>query len=349
MIYRVMLDGTSIYDEGKDLALISPSVEMELNTAGKFEFTMPSNHSFIDMPKMLTSDVEVYEDNTLIWFGRPLDISKDFFNRKKIYCEGALAYFNDSIQRPAEYNEISIKTFFTQLISNHNGQVPANRRFTVGNITIPEEFVYRKLDYETTFDAIQTMCLNAEGGYIFTRRENGVNYVDWLKDMPYVGDQPVQFALNILDLNQIMSGADIKTSVIPLGAETDGVRLTVISVNGDDYVDSDAVATYGRITTVEEFSDITSAAELLTAGRKWLVDQQFDPLSIEIDAAELHYITNSYTPFRVGQTIHCTSTPHLIDRDFPLVKITLNLDTAKKKITIGSLPRRQLTEIYKKS
>lgn len=352
MIYQVKYDGLSIFDIGVDMMLSSPSLQIELNTAGSFEFIMPPTHQYYNVPKLLTSDVEVVENGVVIWTGRPVEIKTDFFKRKRVYCEGALAYFNDSIQRPAEYDSISISTFFRTLIANHNSQVAANRRFIVGNIGITEKNVYRKLDYESTFDALRTMCIEAEGGYFFIRRESGVNYIDWYgSNMPDSNSQPIQYALNLTDLSSVLSGSEIRTAAIPLGkADSNGNKLTVTDVNGGkDYVAVDAAATYGLITTVVEFSNIENKTALLEAGKKWLINDQFDPLSIEVDAADLHYINSKYDkPFRVGQTVHCTSNPHLIDKDFPLIKISLSLDTAIKKITIGTPQKTKLTEIYKK-
>ena len=348
MIYRVYLDNISIYDEGYELALLNPSLSMELNTAGSFSFKMPPTHSYYDIVKLLTQTIEVWEDETLIWFGRPIDIKSDFMNQKDIYCEGALAFFNDSIQRPKTYQSILISEFFETLIANHNSQVPQNRQFTVGKFDIPDTYIYRKLDYESTFDCLMSMCLDAEGGYFFIRREDGVNYIDWIHELTKPGDQPAQFAMNILDLTKSMNGADIKTSIIPIGNSGGSSKLTIAQINhGEDFLDAEeAVAEYGRITAVVQF-DVSTREKLMEKGRQWLTDQQWDPLTIEIDAAELHYLNPDFDSFQIGQIIHCTSTPHLIDKKFPLLKVSLNLDTATKKITLGTVPRRTLTEILK--
>lgn len=350
MIYKVLFDGMSIYNDDPSMTLVSPSVETELNSAGSFEFTMPPKHFFYNNIKMLTPSVEVYEDGTLIWFGRPINSKIDFWNQKKIYCEGALAYFNDSIQRPIEYADVSVISFFKTLIANHNSQVPANRQFTAGNVTIADKYVYRKLDYDVTLDALKTMCVDAEGGYLYTRKVDGVQYIDWLKDVPYTGDQPVQFALNILDLSQEVDMSEVATAVIPLGKEVDGAKITIASVNsGKDYLDSEAVSTYGRISKKVDFDTIATSAALLTKAQEWLAEQQFENFTIECDAAELHYIDDRYTAFQVGQKVHCTSSPHLIDTNLPITKMSVNLDSSSKKITIGTPEKKQLTEIVKDS
>lgn len=351
MIYRVIMDGNDILNfQERPFVLLNPVLNTELNTAGSFEFTMPPSHTFYDDVHPLTSTVEVYEDESLLWFGRPVEIKEDFYKQRSVYCEGAMSFFNDSVQRLHEYDSISLHTFFRTVIANHNSQVAADRQFSVGSITVADTTVYRKLNYESTFDVLKRQCVGAEGGYLFVRRENGVNYIDWLAAMPYSCNQPVEFGLNLLNMSSDFDGSSICTCVIPLGAtdiET-GEPLTVADVNhGSDTIESAAISTYGRITKVITFSDVKEAATLYANGLEYLQNTQFDNLIIECSAAELHLQNENYEQFRVGQMIRCYSVPHLLDRTFPLVKLSLRLDTAAKQITLGTAARQSLTRIYK--
>ena len=416
MIYRVLFNGVDIYGSTPDMTLLNPSMELELNNSGSLEFTMPPEHSMYDVPNLLTSDVEVYEDNDLIWFGRPISIVRNWNNEKVITCEGALSFFNDSIQTPFTSDDISIREFFRRVITAHNGQVAANRQFTVGNITIMDKQVYRELSYDNTFDVLQQMCLDAEGGYLFIRREEGVNYIDWLNEMPFAATQPVQFAVNLLDISQTFNGEDICTAVIPLGAslsraakvknntaylnvyeqkddestvvgiveqgkevtfnwlyndtewfgieypytgyakqvylevQSGDVPLTIetFTPNHEAYLeDAEAIQQFGRICKVKQFNTIRKPYDLKIKGQQWLEDEQYDKICIEADAAELHYLENEYDAFKVGQLVHVISTPHLIDKELPMTKISMNLDSGVKKIQIGTPPHKTLTEIYK--
>lgn len=351
MIYRVKMDGNDILNfQEKEFVLLSPTLSMELNAAGSFEFTMPPNHSFYDGVRPFLSTLEVYEDESLLWFGRPVELRVDFHRQRKVYCEGALAFFNDSVQRPQEFDSVALHSFFRAVISAHNEQVDADRQFTVGQITVPNTLVYRKLDYESTFEVLKSQCVDAEGGYLFLRREDGVNYIDWMAEMPYTCNQPVEFGLNLLDMSSGFDGSSIATCVLPIGAKDaeSGQKLTVASVNGgSDLIQSEAVADYGRITRVMNCSGIKNDSELLTAGIEYLSSLQFNDLVIECTAAELHLQNPNYEQFRVGQTIRCRSVPHLVDREFPLMKMTIHLDTAAKQITLGTAARQTLTRIYK--
>ena len=351
MTYRVILDGNDILDfTDKAHILLQPALTTELNAAGSFTFTMPPGHAFYNEVKPLLSTIEVYEDEELLWFGRPVEIKTDFWKQRQIYCEGALAFLNDSVQRLHEYDRISLHSFFQTIISAHNEQVAADRQFTIGNITVADKTVYRKLNYESTFDVVKRQILSAEGGYLFFHRENDLNYIDWLAEMPYSCNQPVEFGLNLLELTSDFDGSAIATCVVPLG-EADSETQEILTVervnNGSDVIESEAVSTYGRITRAVTFSGVKEPTTLYADGLEYLQDTQFNNMVIECSAAELHSQNANYEQFRVGQMIHCRSVPHLVDRSFPLVKLSLQLDTAAKQITLGSASRQSLTQIYK--
>lgn len=351
MMYRVLLDGQDIYNlQEKAYTLTHPTLNMEINTAGSFEFDMPPTHPFYESVRLLTSTVEVLEDGELVWYGRPVEIKTDFWKNKTIYCEGALAYFNDTVQRPHEYNSVFVHTFFSHVVAAHNAQVAESRRFTIGQVTVKNKRVYRNLRYESTADVLKRQCLNAEGGYFFVRREAGVNYIDWLESMPLWTNQPVEFGLNLTELASNMDGKSIVTCVLPLGevVEETGRELTVASVNdGSDVIESDAVDTFGRITKVVSFNGVYYPDTLYEDGLEYLQKKQFDGTTIECSAAELHAQNPNYVAFRLGQMVRCHSVPHLLDREYPLIRMSLDLDTAAKTITLGTVDAVTLTAVTK--
>ena len=344
MIYSVIMDGQSIFAYSSDLLLVSPSLTIELNAAGSFSFKMPREHTYYDLPKLMTSDVEVYEQGDLIWYGRVSEIDDTDMNKdKSIYCEGPLAYFNDTVQRPYPAQETTNHDFFRLIVQRHNEYVPLNRQFTIGDITVIEQTITAELDYCTSKDAIN-QCISNYGGYLIFRKENDVNYVDWIYNLEAIGPQPIQYALNLVSLSKFMEGSGIYTSIIPLGKEVDGAKLTIADVNeGLDYLDSDLIDTYGRITKIVEWSQIGEAEELLQYAEQWLTSQQFNNIRIECDAAELYYLDNSYAPFRVGQLVHVISDPHAVDIYLPITEITINLDSPVKTISIGSEDETEFT------
>nr|DAQ32087.1 MAG TPA: endopeptidase tail [Caudoviricetes sp.] len=60
----------------------------------------------------------------------------DFYLRQKVYCEGELAYLNDTALTPYRYPNISIREFLENVIRNHNSQTDKYKAFTVGDVTV---------------------------------------------------------------------------------------------------------------------------------------------------------------------------------------------------------------------
>lgn len=133
-----------IYDPtGEDLRttatlLISPTLTREAGKAGSFEFTLPLGNVAHSALQKLKTIVEVEQDGKILWRGRVMSHEMDFYLRQKVYCEGELAYFNDSSLVPYEYKDISIKEFLANVVSNHNSQTDRYKRFTLGTVNVFE-------------------------------------------------------------------------------------------------------------------------------------------------------------------------------------------------------------------
>lgn len=131
-----------IYDPtGEDLRttatlLISPTLTREAGKAGSFEFTLPLGNVAHSALQKLKTIVEVEQDGTPIWHGRVMSHDMDFYLRQKVYCEGELAYLNDTALTPYQYPNISIREFLENVIRNHNRQTDKYKAFTVGDVTV---------------------------------------------------------------------------------------------------------------------------------------------------------------------------------------------------------------------
>lgn len=131
-----------IYDPtGEDLRttatlLISPTLTREAGKAGSFEFTLPLGNVAHSALQKLKTIMEVEQDGTPIWHGRVMSHDMDFYLRQKVYCEGELAYLNDTALTPYLYPNISIREFLENVIRNHNSQTDKYKAFTVGDVTV---------------------------------------------------------------------------------------------------------------------------------------------------------------------------------------------------------------------
>lgn len=352
-MYRVYCNDSPLYDlRDEDLVLISPIVKIGENTAGSFEFSILPKHPHYEEVNELTSVITAYDGDEEIFCGRVVEITKDLYNRKKVICEGELAYFNDSIQRPAKYQGLTVRGYLETLVNIHNQQVKnqgIDKTFKVGAVTVQDnnDYVYKYTNWESTLEVIKTDLLNTYGGYLRIRKENGVRYIDYLADYPNTNTQVIEFGSNLLDFTHDMVASDIVTAVIPLGARLEDVTevegldayLTIKDVNGGvDYVYSqEAVKSYGWIFKTVKWDDVHVADNLLRKGKEYLSDIQFAQITLTVSAVDLHMLHVDMERIKVLDEIRVTSSPNGLDRFFPVSEMTIYLDKpSNNKLSLGT-------------
>lgn len=352
-MYRVYCNNSPLYDlRNEDLVLISPIVKIGENTAGSFEFSILPKHPHYEEVNELTSVITAYDGDEEIFCGRVVEITKDLYNRKKVICEGELAYFNDSIQRPARYQGLTVRGYLETLVNIHNQQVKnqgIDKTFKVGAVTVQDknDYVYKYTNWESTLEVIKTDLLKTYGGYLRIRKENGVRYLDYLADYPNTNTQVIEFGSNLLDFTHDMVASDIVTAVIPLGARLEDVTevegldayLTIKDVNGGvDYVYSqEAVKSYGWIFKTVKWDDVHVADNLLKKGKEYLTDIQFAQITLTVSAVDLHMLHVDMERIKVLDEIRVTSSPNGLDRFFPVSEMTIYLDKpSNNKLILGT-------------
>ena len=134
-----------IYAPGSALEttkLISPTLTREFGKAGSLEFTIPlGNVAHSALQKMKTV-VSVEQDGKMIWQGRVMSHEQDFLLRQKVYCEGELAYLNDTDVPPYTAKDVTISQFLEFLCDNHSKLTDGYKEFWCGNVTVEEQHRY---------------------------------------------------------------------------------------------------------------------------------------------------------------------------------------------------------------
>ena len=341
-MYIVKIDNEKVFDPRIDeLTLIEPVVELEENNAGSFSFIIYSTHPFYNKIKRRKSIVTVYEDADIIFQGMVYELEEDFYKNKRVYCEGELSYLNDSVQRPAEYHDMTVRGLLETYINNHNAQVEQEKQFKLGMVTVHDSnnSIFCFTNMETTIECIKEDLIDDYGGIIRVRYENGDKYIDYITEKEVnTNDHVIRLGENLIDYKSNINSLDIATAIIPLGSKLDSspiesldMRLDIKSVNnGLDYVyDPVAVNTFGWIYKTVIWDNVNDASILKNKGEKYLSDIQFDKLVIEIKAVELS--------LRLSEQIRIVSKPHgLKDKYFRLTKQTIYLNNPENNtITLG--------------
>ena len=209
-------------------------------------------------------------------------------------------------------NHESIQNHFIRYLTVHRAQVDSARDFGLGNITIEDKNVeqdFTRTNYCDTQSAIDNDLLNYYGGFLQTRKSNGVVYLDWLEDPGGNASQEIKMGVNLIDLQQQANDMDVFTRLIPVGDN----QLTIESVNDNkNYIQKDSgYNKYGAIYKTESFSDVTTASELLRKARSWLKkNYKDDPLTLNIKAVDMHMYDGSIEMIKLGTKVHVVSEPH---------------------------------------
>lgn len=135
--------------------LISPTLTREVGKAGSLEFTLPLGNVAHSALQKLMTVVEVQQGDKQkdgkeiwrqIWQGRVMNHDQDFRVRQKVYCEGEMAYLNDSGAAPYRARNVSISQFLEWVCANHNQQVDAFKAFTPGKVQMDTPMVVPYID-----------------------------------------------------------------------------------------------------------------------------------------------------------------------------------------------------------
>lgn len=262
-LFRVFVDGKLFYHpQLSQLVITQAQVKEDAEHIDSLTLSAPHNHPYLDFIKPMASTIICKKDDAVVFEGRALDDGSDFYNTHTWTCESALSYLRDTLMEPFDYQG-TIRGLLELFIENHNQTVEEKKRFSVGDVTVPDsnDYIhYSNSEYSVTLDAIKDKLLKTHGGYLFVRYTETGKVLDYLEDFNTYSVQRVEFGKNLLDVKIKKDHAERVTALLPLGAkikETDeegkeektGKRVGIADVNeGIPYVhDEEAVKEIGWI------------------------------------------------------------------------------------------------------
>ena len=366
--YRIFCDYYVLYDSQlNEFQLGNPVLKQELNMVDELSFTIYPNHPYFNNISKLSSEIRAYRDNDMIFKGRVISSELGFWGEKKIVCEGILAFLLDTVIRPFDFpndpqfsdfnpdENNAIEYFLNWVLTCHNSQAKDFQKIQLGNVTVtdPNNYLSRSsIEYLSSWEVINSRLLKSYGGYLVIREENEINYLDYLEDFTTDGTklgnklvctQKIEFGANLLDLTEEISGADIKTGIIPLGArledESDNQTdeyLTIESLpdcelspgiikTGDHILNTNLAKTYGVIYEVVKWEDVKVPENLQSKALSYLTDSIKFKSEITIKAIDLKLTNDQIGAFKLGEYIRCQSSPHGIDDLYLLQKISIDM------------------------
>lgn len=357
-MYILKYAGSVLHDPRTDAQISAGILKEESGQSPTLSLTIQPTHplwdSFTRDTVMLPSrEVELLEVETgiVLFRGRVRAVSMEFDGSKKLTCEGAMAYLNDTavrpyktydtdeiecdINAPAEANKL-----FEWFIEQHNARVMnACEKFRIG---VNAGVNFGKLQRGTgtgpaTLKEMRDKLEKACGGWLRVRYDATGSIIDWLPDTGAAeATQRVELGSNLLDLDTQVDGKDIYTAIVPVGktgkgqdehkvnvsAETAYVPFGFV-IQDDAVVDMAAAEKYGRIEKTVSY-DLDKPQALADKAVADLAAGKLDD-SIEVSAFDLHNLNEQTLPIDFLDRVFVKSGPHGIERYMICSGRTINL------------------------
>lgn len=342
------------HPQNPNLKLVSPKLTLEDNAAGSLTFRVYDSNLNYNTIRKLHPVVSVVRDGETLFKGRVVSDKKDFYNGKSVEVEGKLAFFNDSYMEPFSFSG-SPEELFRMIVENHNSQVMEWQQFKAGIVTVvdPNDYIVRSSENViNSWNALKDKCFKSSlGGHIRLRYEKDGDYIDWLADYDVVSKQNIEFAKNMIDMSLEVDATETYTAIRPVGAEVDGAKIDISSVNGGKtyIINEEKAAEYGIIFAPESEStweDVTLPQNLLKKAKEKLFGS-FVTLNetYEIKAVDLHLTDESIEALNICEYVPVVSRPHGINGNYLLSKAEICITEPQNSIFYLGSSKRVLSDM----
>lgn len=376
-MYAMNYAGQVLHNPRTDIQVISAELKEESGQSPTLTFKIAPTHPLWNVfghDAVMATEREVelkeIESGEILFRGRIRSVSMDMDGQKKIVCESAMAYLNDTTVRPYktyDTQEIDCPVnapqeadkLFSWFIDQHNKHV-ANRCSTF-RIGINAGIDYGRLQRgtgsrPTTIKEMRDKLTKLCGGYFRVRYDDYGSVIDWLPSRGAAeSTQAVELGQNLLDLSTGADGKDIFTAIVPVGkagegehehdvtiddGEQDGVYVAVSPdyyILGDAIVDKTKAERYGVIEKTVQYRDIADKKQLAEKAMAELAAARFDD-AIEVSAFDLHYADKSIRPINFLERVSVESKPHGLSRMMLCVGRTIDIcDPTHTKYKFGAI------------
>ncbi|RKW38220.1 MAG: hypothetical protein D8H95_41230 [Lachnospiraceae bacterium] len=315
--------------------VVTPVLKEIVGKSGTLEFDINLFHPNYNDVVMYKTYISVERDGEEVWYGRVINISKDFYNTKTVICEGELGLLNDSIQVSYGYSG-TVRGYIDYILGNHNAQVETEKRIYTGSIVVSDsnDYIHRENNsYTKTLEELDAKLPKLLGGYLKTRHENGVIFLDYLWNYGDDNTQIISVDENLIDYESSENNNEFYTKLIPTGAKVNEVAITIKTVNGGvDYVENPAlIERYGVIVGTKSWDDVTLPENLLRKARKEILSKEL-PNSFKLSAVDLSHIDNSKSPIKVGRNTKVISPFHKLETIYFVTEKESHLDEPERDV-----------------
>ena len=257
-MYSVYVDGKILYatmlsSSGYDI--YDAVYTCEINKSGSFSFTVPKTNPMYSEIYLRNSTVTVMHDINVVWQGRPIDVTSDFYNNQVYTCEGELSLLREILYDYTTRTKLKVKALFDELLSSYNEKRGKNsaisdeekkKLFIIGDddfdasasfgdtsITISSEL------RRSILDVILEEIVDVFGGFLkVVYTPQGERQLKYYANSEKSGKKSIIYGRNLLNLEKFYDDSEFFTRLWIYGAKTeDGSRVTLRSGRNSEYLD----------------------------------------------------------------------------------------------------------------
>jgi len=351
-MHRIIVDGV-IPAQAAGNVVIDPELTEAINTAGALTYSLPYDDPYLSEYIEKVTRVQV-EDNSggILWGGRLLNATTNFYGTVKMTFEGDMAMLNDVVYPPYSYSG-NVSEFFMNILNFYNARVEEKKKIKPGRVTVTAEnnsFTRSSNDYETCWKVLTDKLVTLCGGYLVMRWEDDGRYLDYLTEPGSKCRQRIEFGVNLMDLERYIDAENVATVLIPLGAvpestgegeTTEQRRIDITTASGNTsgkyYIESPFVKEYGWIEKVNIWEDVKVVNTLYAKALEYAETMAMASMTITVKAVDLHLTDSAIDSFEIGDTIECVSKPHGISVELMMTERVRKLnDPAQDTLTLGA-------------
>lgn len=332
-MYAGYVNGRLLFAAGMDGYEISAgTIHRADGECDSADFKLPASNTMRDVPVKRASVISIRRDGKEVFRGSVADTSTDLRGGRTYSVDGAMLWLADIRKPPFVMTEDTVTYYVTALLTQYNAACLPAKQIQLGTIdtTLPSLAV-EQTEYKTILALLQE-GMQAVGGTLRIRYEDGGIYLDVLKSYNHRCAQQVDIRKNLLGLTDKIDGADLITRVYPIGKD----GLTIAGVNdGATYLaNAAAEALYGRIDGTLRV-DTDDAAALKAAAATYLAQNCGLSRGIQVSAADLSGTDITLEPYHIGDSVRVVSPPHGIDTIMTVSKLDTSLVGDKDTMTLG--------------
>lgn len=235
--FYILSDGEIVYSPNDTQHIVTnPQLSISVNETDSLSFTMPPSNEMYSKIDKLRSTIEVRQGTDILFRGRVIDDSTDFNNLKSVNCEGAKAFFSDTVMPPfLKGTYKTAKTYFKAIVDQHNSQAKTSRELQFVKCNIAKDIEVESDEYQSCADALSQLLDAVGDGYFkLEYYQDGTTGISYISSFGHTSSQQIEFGKNLLDVTVKVDATSIYTSVLPLGAKKETYFVTSDSKKNPD-------------------------------------------------------------------------------------------------------------------